>query len=260
MEAKFFPKNANAANLAGMMWYLHNEVVWHSPRKFNIAKILRLKVRVRAPQPLYDKGMNFGVRYAYDSGQCTGPFDCQKQYGKYGYFVGCNRFEDVFPFPDYKTYYEGAIWYSLPGACGQKKYKDRDGKGECAKVDPGGWCEGESPLVHDPNHVPGNKALGPPTGAGDCTWNYDPAGSILVNELVGIDDYDQFVGQGNREFSKTEDKGIGLDFWNGINNTEANAARVRKAAALFEKHFPPQPGDEEMSEPPCDFNYDVFYR
>ena len=34
---------------------------------------LKLRISTRATQPLYDLGMNFGVRYSYDAAQCTGP-------------------------------------------------------------------------------------------------------------------------------------------------------------------------------------------
>ena len=33
---------------------------------------LKLRIQTRAPQPLYDLGMNFGVRFSYDAAQCTG--------------------------------------------------------------------------------------------------------------------------------------------------------------------------------------------
>ena len=32
----------NMANLAGVLWYLHSEVVGHCPRKFGITRVLRL--------------------------------------------------------------------------------------------------------------------------------------------------------------------------------------------------------------------------
>ncbi|CAE8699173.1 unnamed protein product, partial [Polarella glacialis] len=38
--AVFPPVNANTGNLAGVLWYLHNEVVIQAPRKFNISKIV----------------------------------------------------------------------------------------------------------------------------------------------------------------------------------------------------------------------------
>ena len=35
------------------------------------------------PRPLLDKGMNFGIRVAFDSGKCTGP-DCDMDWHDYG--------------------------------------------------------------------------------------------------------------------------------------------------------------------------------
>lgn len=66
------PENVNMANLAGVMWYLNNEIVgradWGGKRKFDITRILRYKVQTRATQPMMELGMNYGVRFAFDSG------------------------------------------------------------------------------------------------------------------------------------------------------------------------------------------------
>merc|ERR1719203_414667 len=103
-------ENVNAGNLPGIMWYLHNEVVGQTPRKFHISRIARYKVQTRATQPLADAGMDFGVRYAFDKGQCTGPFSCDRQWQKFGFFVGCNNLPGwPFPqFPEFNHSYEGA--------------------------------------------------------------------------------------------------------------------------------------------------------
>jgi len=113
--ANYPPKNINAGNLAGAMWYLQHEVVIQDPPKFGINRLLRYKVEVRAPVALQKKGLSFGVRFAYDSQLCTGPGDCTKEYGRYGYFVGCNSFDSLYPYPDVPSYYPDGIWYSLPG-------------------------------------------------------------------------------------------------------------------------------------------------
>ena len=69
-------------------------MVIFTPRKFGINRIVRFKVQYRAPQPLHEKGravcargfpcrgMDFGVRYAFDSGKCTGPGDCASDFDK----------------------------------------------------------------------------------------------------------------------------------------------------------------------------------
>ncbi|CAE7640457.1 miaA [Symbiodinium pilosum] len=220
------------------MWYLHNEVVWMTPRKFNITRLQRFKVSSRATTPIYNLGMNFGVRYAYDAAQCTGPWNCDINYGKYGYFVGCNNLGE-FPFPTYQIYYEGAKWYTLPGACPSNTYKEKDAS--CIKDQPGGRCEGT------------------PTGAGDCTFSIEHAGEIPLDEIEGISDYAAFIRDGYQEFNKTEDKGIGLDFWDGLNDTDANNIRMAKVDEMFKKKYPDLPGDGDLPSPACDFRMNEFY-
>mmetsp|Transcript_53709 Transcript_53709/g.174674 ORF Transcript_53709/g.174674 Transcript_53709/m.174674 type:complete len:288 (-) Transcript_53709:299-1162(-) len=144
-SASYPPKDVNAANLAGVMWYLQHEVMITDPPKFGITRILRYKVQMRAPAGLLKKGMNFGVRYAYDSQKCTGPGKCDDMYDKYGYFVGCNKFESMYPYPSTAMHFAGGIWYSFPtqGACDAS-----------------------------------------PTGAADCTYSYSwPPEDISLAEL-----------------------------------------------------------------------------
>lgn len=143
-DANYPPKNVNTANLAGVMWYLTHEVMIKTPPKFGITRVLRYKVQTKAPQRLIDAGMNFGVRYAYDSQECTGPGNCAKQYEHWGNFVGCNNLGD-FPYPKFNTHFPGGIWYSLPGS------------GECS---------------------------GPPTGDFGCTYSYEAAGNVTLAEIA----------------------------------------------------------------------------
>merc|ERR1740121_1845757 len=98
----------------GVMWYLMNEVVTNyskgvrCPRKFNISQIHRFKVLTRATDALFQDGINFGTRFAYDKGlcegrcfsgnKCTGESDCKNHYKKYGFVPGCNKFSDHYPF------------------------------------------------------------------------------------------------------------------------------------------------------------------
>lgn len=151
--------NVNMANVDGVIWYLMNEVVTkytdgtRCPRKFSISQIHRFKVRTRAPASLFEQGMNYGTRFSYDQGMCRGRCfsgnmcscepDCTFHYGKHGYFVGCNNFEDKYPFPDTNTSAKSGIWYSLP----------LDGR-----------CQN-------------------PSGEKDCTWSYEYAGVINVTSL-----------------------------------------------------------------------------
>jgi len=136
--------NNNAADLFGVIWYLQHEVVITNPPKFGITRIMRFKMTTRAPEALYQKGMQFGARYAYDSRECTGPGICEQEYKKYGYFVGCNNLGE-WPYPKFDVHYSSGIWYSLPSA------------GDCAGI---------------------------PTGANDCTWSHEPAGYITLADLM----------------------------------------------------------------------------
>jgi len=203
-------ENVNTANLPGVMWYLQNEVVsgvYGPGNKFGITRILRIKVQVRATQPLLDKGMNFGIRVAFDSGKCTGP-DCAMDWKDYGYNVGCNKLGD-WPFPTYDTHFEGGIWYSLPGSCPSRSYLHKDSNPACKINEPGGKCPGI------------------PTGAGDCTWNYENAGELRLTEL----------------YSESTEKA----FWAGDSDPE-NRRKVQVARDLLAAKYGPDP-----PVPPCDF-------
>mmetsp|Transcript_33724 Transcript_33724/g.61071 ORF Transcript_33724/g.61071 Transcript_33724/m.61071 type:complete len:579 (-) Transcript_33724:73-1809(-) len=249
-KTSYPPENVNMASLAGVMWYLNNEIVgradWGGKRKFDITRILRYKVQTRATQPLMELGMNFGARFAFDSGQCTGPFSCDEAWQNYGYFVGCNRMGPFkgFPFPDFPVAYEG-VWYSFPGKCPQMKYFDKTKKGSnglhCLENQPGGYCKGA------------------PTGAYDCTYNFEEAGEISVDELEGIQDYDKFFNAGGREYDRITDRGTQMTFWDGINDAKKSKWRVDQAAKLFEKHYPGTSLPDNNYEQ-CDFNYDYFYQ
>jgi len=210
-DANYPLENVNAGNLEGIMWYLQNEVlsgVYGPGPKFGITRILRIRVQVRATQPLLDKGMNFGIRVAFDSGKCTGP-DCAMDWHDYGYNVGCNKLGD-WPFPTYDTHFEGGIWYSLPGSCPSLSYLHKSDDSACKMNEPGGKCSGV------------------PTGAGDCTWNYENAGELQLTELY-------------RETSERS-------FWAGNSNAE-NRRKVQVAKELFAAKYGPDP-----PVPPCDFD------
>jgi len=238
------PMNVNAADLGGLMWYMHNEVVscvyddCQQARRFGISRIMRYKVQTKAPEPLYKAGMNFGIRYAFDSGLCTGPWVCEDQFSKYGYFVGCNSLSSGFPFPTWPVYYPGT-WFSFPGSCPTKKHDQQSM--ECREDQPGGKCDG------------------PPTGTGTCTYSAEFSGEIQLDDLVGIVDYTAFKESGGQEFNLTLDEGVSMTFWNHMNNTDANAKRVKAANDLFKKKYPALPSDEEYQPPVCDFDKAKFF-
>jgi hypothetical protein len=141
------------------MWYLMNEVVTNykigtaCPRKFNISEIHRFKIRMRATKELTALGMSTGVRFSYDFGRCMGrcfpgnlctnSSDCDLHYEQYGYFVGCNKFTDHYPFPNVDTSAPQGMWFSFPS------------EGQC----------------------------GYPTGEHNCTWSSEWSGVLTLLEL-----------------------------------------------------------------------------
>mmetsp|Transcript_2320 Transcript_2320/g.5776 ORF Transcript_2320/g.5776 Transcript_2320/m.5776 type:complete len:422 (-) Transcript_2320:118-1383(-) len=236
--------NVNSASLGGVMWYVHNEVVsciyqdCDQVRRYGIDRIRRYKVQTRATEKLWKAGLNFGIRYAFDLGQCTGPWVCNDQFNKYGYFVGCNNLSSMFPFPNWPVYYSGA-WYSLPGACSEMQYKGSTL--DCQADQPGGLCTGT------------------PTGQGNCTYSVEDAGEVLLNDLENITNYEAFKLDGGEEYNKTTDVGINMTFWNGINDTKANAKRVRVVDQMFKAKYPDMPSDAQMPPPKCDFDLKKFF-
>mmetsp|Transcript_94704 Transcript_94704/g.192538 ORF Transcript_94704/g.192538 Transcript_94704/m.192538 type:complete len:400 (+) Transcript_94704:53-1252(+) len=225
--------NVNAANLEGVMWYLHHEIVNQCPRRFGITRIMRLKMQVRATPELYNNGMSFGLRYAFDSGKCTSKHGFNATSDRYGFVVGCNNLGQTnqVAFPRYDPHYPGAIWYSLPGSCPGMEYPNKTD--HCMKTQPGGKC------TH-------------PTGAWDCTWTYENAGQISVDELVGIDRTSFTCEKGCVEYREATDHGSCTSWWNGYSDVAKNRARVQMAHAMFKEKYPDMPAD--LPTPKCDFN------
>jgi len=87
------PENINAADLAGVMWYLHNEVVPSTPRKFGVTRILRFRVSVKITDAYFYKyHKHFGPFVAFDSGACTAP-NCNDIWNNFGFVVGCQNLD-----------------------------------------------------------------------------------------------------------------------------------------------------------------------
>lgn len=206
------------------MWYLQHEVVsgaYGFGNKFGITRILRMKVLTKAPQPLVDKGMNFGVRVAFDSANCTGP-SCDFSWHNYGYNVGCNDLGD-YPYPDFNTHYAGGIWYSLPGRCPSMPFWAKSD--DCKTQEPGGLCTGI------------------PTGTGTCTWSYEIAGEISLEDLYAS------AAPGENSIESRQ-----KDFWANPEDDAANERKVKAAQALFESKY-----GADLPSPPCDFDFGKFY-
>merc|ERR1712045_123103 len=231
---KYPMENVNTGNLAGVMWYLHNEVVCSTPRKYGIKRIVRLKVQVATPRRLKAKGMKFGVRFAYDGETCTGagpwvgPSACREQWRRYGYFVGCNLLGQ-YPFPmasqGFPVHYPNATWYSLPR------------KGRC-------------------------KGKGPPTGEDNCVYQYKKAGEVTVDEVAGITNYWSNANDrpGWKEYDLMLDHGTDRpSFWDKKFDDGHCLERLKKAQKVFKDKYPDDPTDEDLPAPMCDFDCLKFY-
>jgi len=239
-DADYPPENQNMANLAGALWYLHNEIVNNRyERRFHKTRIQRFKMTTQATQPLIDDGMNFGVRFAFDAGQCTGPWRCADVFQRYGHVVGCNNVGQ-FPTAQWKgkVFYPNAVWYSLPGKCSTKRYNKHTV--QCDLDEPGGHCDNV-------------------TGTGNCTYSYTYAGDISIDELENITDFKEFAKAGGWEYNNKTDRGVHMTFWDNKYNTSVCEERLSRANALFAEKFENEAFQQDLPDPTCDFSSGRFY-
>jgi len=223
-----YPLNGvNTASLAGDMWYLHNEVVQHCPRKFNMERLLRFRVTVRATPELFGQKKNFDAFVAFDQAKCTVPMCAKRHWDPFGYVVGCqpnNVGQVAVP--------GSPVWYSLPGTCPNKFYYEKTEA--CNIAEPGGAC-------------PTSEV----TGARNCTYHMERAGEIRLDDLSGLTDYNQVCQEtGVREYDVDSGVGIGTKFWNGKTDAAAGARRMEIVKALFAQTYPSMPAD--LEDPVCD--------
>jgi len=299
-DQNYLPVNQNMANLAGALWYLHNEIITQlaggiraplCTRRFGKTRLQRFKFTYKPTEPLVKRGLNFGVRSAFDFGENTGD-GCtnnayhdrrhgNEQYKKFGYIVGCqilgNSDQCNFPgcpkdanaagcTPGKKDEagmpYPGALWFSVPGYCPERKLsKKKEGLGPrggnqyCARRAPGGYCK-------------------TPTGTRDCTFTYEDAGEISLNELSGVEpkypDFNTFCHAGCAEYAKAGNRrrrrlthlndngGCGVTFFDDLSNVTRAKGRMKAVTDLFKKKYPDVP--TELAEAPCDFDKAKFFR
>mmetsp|Transcript_97589 Transcript_97589/g.254485 ORF Transcript_97589/g.254485 Transcript_97589/m.254485 type:complete len:480 (+) Transcript_97589:702-2141(+) len=282
-EAHYPLENVNAADLAGALWYLHHEVVPATPRKYHIDRIRRYRVRSRPTREFWNvHHSNFGPFFAYDGGRCTTP-NAGQHYHQYGFVIGCQfvPLAEGAYMADHQTTVacdygteqcKSPLWFAMPGPCPSMGLQQQDLKGNSVELD---VSKGKSPDCL--RRMPGGRCSngGPPTGAPDCTYSVEEAGEIMLDELAGIQDYNDFwnvsfyrcqmlaASAGNRsepcvrntEYSGAIDKGIGNHFWDGRLDKANCSQRVKAAEALFRKHYPRQ---RILKPPVCDF--DMVYK
>jgi len=212
-------ENVNSANVGGVLRYMHDEVVFSCPRKFQITRVLRFKITVHATSALPN---NFGPFVAFDQGRCTVP-NCPNLWARYGYVVGCQ------PQGTSVAHYPNGVWFSVPGSCPSQEFWKKSP--ECKQREPGGHCNN-------------------PDGSRDCTWHAEAAGEISVDELGGINNYNARCSEGFREYDISTDRGVGTDFWNGKRDPVSCARRESRLRQLFETKYPLSP---KLLDPPCDW-------
>lgn len=223
-------ENVNLANLNGVLWYLHNEVVPHCPRKFGITRVIRYLVTMKNTRPLWTEGRKyqFGQFVQFDGGKCTwNRGQCHKVWDKYGYVVGCQK--TPLSVANYASH-PRPVWFSLPGRCPSRKWNKKTE--QCLRDEPGGECEA-------------------PDGSRSCTWKARRAGEVRLDELSGISDFAAFCRAGKVEYHGGTDRGRGNDFWNGKRDARKCAERTERLRRLFESKYPQWPTN--YGEPPCDW-------
>jgi len=208
-DADYPIENVNAADLMGVLWYLHNEVVPYCPRKYGITRILRLKVTLRNPMMPY---------VAFDYGQCT-MAHCGRLWREHGFAVGC---QNVAYGADLDRGHLGLAghWYSLPGPCPSQDRKHKDAS--CRLAEPGGACQNV-------------------TGRMNCMYHVEHAGEVRLDELEGIADYKAFCRAGNLEYSKVADRGRNLSFWDGKTDLARCRWRYNTIMRAFRMKYPKAP-------------------
>lgn len=214
-------RNVDMADLPGVLWYLHDEVVTTCPRKNGITRILRRKLTVMNTQELYDdRRTQFGPFVAFDKGQCTVP-GCDAIWQQYGFVVGCqvldvsqaNYNSPQLPHSNCAMSQDwgcdGAVWYSVPGH-------------SCAEV----------------------------TGAKHCTYHMEDAGEVDLDNVTGIGlAYAAFCDAGGLEYDKALDRGHNFHWWDLRHVRERCDARIQAVKNAFARKYPGLPAD--LERPPC---------
>jgi len=217
-------ENVNAGNIAGVLRYLHDEVVIACPRKFQITRILRFKVTMRTTDTLFSRPphVHFGPYVAFDKGQCTVP-KCSELWAKYGYAVGCQKQGTSV------AQYSDGVWYSVPGPCPSEDFRNKSL--QCRQQEPGGQC----PM---------------PDGSHTCTWHAEAAGDISLDDLTGIQNYNGRCAEGLIEYNPRTNNGSGTFFWNGKQDPTSCSQRQSLVLLLFKARYPQIP---QLPDPECDW-------
>lgn len=80
----------------------------------------------------------------------------------------------------------------------------------------------------------------------------EDAGSITLDELVGIADHAAFCKAGNYEYDDATDKGQGCSFFDNRWDDTANEGRMLQMLQLFRKKHPNMTSNLDLPDPVCD--------
>lgn len=228
--------NGNFANLEGVLWQVHKDVVTTCPRRNNVNRIIRYVVTMQNPDSLFQSPLHFqfGPYTKFSNGQCMfNNSQCGTIWEKYGYAVGCQIQNSLDPSDPIYESPGKAVQYSLPGRCPSQPLDASNSKPvQCMVEEPGGEC-------------------GIPDGSPTCTWKAEYAGEIRIDELSGITDPLNFCSAGGLEYNPQADKGVGTDFWNGRRSPSDSLRRVQAARELFQLKYPNYP--LTLGDPRCDW-------
>jgi len=203
-------ENVNLASLAGVLAYVHHEVICNGgcpERKFKINHIQRYRVTMKSTWAAYDAcathpgtceyspepwgalsvadgspGHQFMRFVAFDEGQ--------RAWDPPGLpSVGCSTHEIKHTFYNH-GYGEHATYYSLPGRCSSRSWREATHDEACQRDEPGGECSSAKQLDAD------NPS---------CTWHAERLGEVWLDELTGILDRREFCHAGGREWWSDEE-------------------------------------------------------
>lgn len=217
--------NANLGSIGAVMYSLHTKILG-CPRYHGIDRIHRLKVTMKNTEEMFrQQHHEFGPLHHFRNGQCVSSF-CNQTFQQFGYTVGCAETSTGGSYPSQSH----SAWYSLPGPCPNLPNEQ---KTETCKRDlAGGECA-------------------EPTGSLNCTFHLEYAGNVSLDELSGRNtstSLKDWCAAGHVEYDPSTDRGVGMDFWNGLTNGSRGKERMYKLSYLFWKKYPNFP---KLLPEPC---------